>query len=1221
MFTATRQAEDQDEAPVTMGPAQMVNTLAEGQAAYVPTWVSAFSNENESGEVVPAQWAILGEKLQEATDLGDTIKNQEFSAKVANGSFIEDTVHRELLIQACAAARESMRKLPEMTKNKQFEKLCAKVVHLQSAADPEEDVATIAGSTGARLIVPTGKKPLSFFDWQYWTKFDPVRWWYADCCWGHPGRPTPYDIPYFVEMCLRKEELEYSTESEMTCQKIYKAPPINRWRNNHKSLHMFRTVWSMDAKIKGAYLHASRPANRKTMQAVCKLTPETLAECYATASEHKTIGALMRDESIPRNLRKALDAMQVATQDVIDTDGHRRLLRHEGNAFSTRYSAMAVFTTPNFPQQRHATMLLTRSDEHNPDRKISVEAPELPTLGDMFKLMADDPVGVAMADDLMFRLFLLHVVGVRRDCVSFRRGKKPPKLSEKTWIGYAASGTRIGFAGLPGAAVGPLESSGRWALHGHWRIFLPALHYKRLLELFDNNPETLKQNLREYFTCLLSSILSTMQGSVAQLPHLFNDGESALPVLPLLRSQGQWFNGKQYTWKSGLTEEDDMTSTLQKPNLPQVEAYPDDAYVPGHQHGSRGFKENITGTAISRLPHYRRCGAVFATATDKDGIIRATIVGLDGIVWRREFSKDVWELARQCILHMCGPSCWKYNKVKSMHGQVVTRTCRHECNHFVTVPEQAKKPKAKPRLAEGKRLRAAVAISEEAETNMKGRVLLIQTQPFEGRTQYFGLACLRCNWDVQDVRCILPGILTDILPSIGPQASWSWMNTDTPARMLPVLEKNWDELLLELSQTVRPSERTKECMEQMKECELLMLEAFVATHHTGFYVNSYTTKPGAMLAEFMLHLRTGLERLHAEFQAEDEQAKQLALETASRKKPVATSKRAARLLLRLNTAYTRCVHKGGPELVFPMLFGHMCYQTHLCWNVWTKTAVWRAMTAWRRSCKHLTSDPSDNTSMPAAARPQPEHMAYAHRGLLSLMPKGWRSHEGGVLSPDDEWFASAQEAYKSYLVTHQCEKALSEEELRSLVQVAQHNFDKDVQGELIEVDGAVVTANQLDDYIHRGEHPVLLHMSLYVYSCWVFRILKTEHMDDSQLRFPFRPEYKLASGYMQQLSVPERIPKLDGFTMPPPRPRTQNASADMEINNMYKSVVLRPMEWYQKGLAELPDPVSQYYMLHACPEQPDPMHPWSLETAFSSAWHAHLLQITVDLGNVTFPRH
>ena len=119
----------------------------------------------------------------------------------------------------------------------------------------------------------------------------------------------------------------------------------------------------------------------------------------------------------------------------------------------------------------------------------------------------------------------------------------------------------------------------------------------------------------------------------------------------------------------------------------------------------------------------------------------------------------------------------------------------------------------------------------------------------------------------------------------------------------------------------------------------------------------------------------------------------------------------------------------------------------------------------------MTSDCTSTATMPATARPQPDQMAYAHRGLLSLLPKTWTSHEGGVLNPNGEWFASPQEAYKSYLVTHQSEKALTEEELRNLVNLAQNNLGQAAQGDLLEVDGAVVTANQLDDYIHRGDHP------------------------------------------------------------------------------------------------------------------------------------------------------
>merc|ERR1712197_159369 len=104
----------------------------------------------------------------------------------------------------------------------------------------------------------------------------------------------------------------------------------------------------------------------------------------------------MRDtENVPAVLRRALDCMRLATQDVINTDGHRRLLRHEGNAYAGRFGASAILATPNFPQQKHATFLLTRSESEDPDFSLEVEHLDLGTLGDMLRKQADDPVGLA----------------------------------------------------------------------------------------------------------------------------------------------------------------------------------------------------------------------------------------------------------------------------------------------------------------------------------------------------------------------------------------------------------------------------------------------------------------------------------------------------------------------------------------------------------------------------------------------------------------------------------------------------------------------------------------------------------------------------------------------------------------------------------------------------------------------------------------------------------
>ncbi len=136
---------------------------------------------------------------------------------------------------------------------------------------------------------------------------------------------------------------------------------------------------------------------------------------------------------------------------------------------------------------------------------------------------------------------------------------------------------------------------------------------------------------------------------------------------------------------------------------------------------------------------------------------------------------------------------------------------------------------------------------------------------------------------------------------------------------------------------------------------------------------------GVGMAEFMKHLRTGVERKLEEIKAEDRRLQEEHTVTGSGPKWMPPSKKQAQLLLRIQTAYTRSKHVGGAQLVFPMLFGHMCYNTHRCWNVWVKTAAWRAHESWRRAyasaCPQPPRKPSDR-----------EQLAIAHRGCMVFLP-------------------------------------------------------------------------------------------------------------------------------------------------------------------------------------------------------------------------------------------
>ena len=135
-------------------------------------------------------------------------------------------------------------------------------------------------------------------------------------------------------------------------------------------------------------------------------------------------------------------------------------------------------------------------------------------------------------------------------------------------------------------------------------------------------------------------------------------------------------------------------------------------------------------------------------------------------------------------------------------------------------------------------------------------------------------------------------------------------------------------------------------------------------------------------------------------------------------------------------------------------------------------------------------------------------------------------------------------------------------------------------------------------------------MTLYVYSMWVSRV---EHMpskgENRQVVIPFAPAYKLAQGYVQLVTVVERVPKIDGYTMPPARTGGAGTVTDMELNAMFKSVLHRPTPPCCESKSVLQDPLQPDLLYHARPSDEDPLHPWSQNIAFSGSWNAYFLSV------------
>ena len=231
------------------------------------------------------------------------------------------------------------------------------------------------------------------------------RWCYEDCSW-YRQRTTLYDIQYFVKMCMLRQDDEYSTAEEET-EQFDIAARSKRCIRDWNTLSIMRFGCTFKSEGRTVYEQTVMGATMRSISAV-------IVEHYAAAVHHKTIGALGQDDGLLLYLRKALHTLQVPTQNII-----------------------AMWQ----------------------DRRESDNAQRIPMAGAMCKRMSGDPLDVAIVDDLLLRVFALHVVGVQEDCGS---------LPQRTCCSRRTCSIKCGVTGATRGAVGSFESCGYSPLHDHW---------------------------------------------------------------------------------------------------------------------------------------------------------------------------------------------------------------------------------------------------------------------------------------------------------------------------------------------------------------------------------------------------------------------------------------------------------------------------------------------------------------------------------------------------------------------------------------------------------------------------------------------------------------------------------------------------------------------------------------------------------------------------------
>ena len=214
--------------------------------------------------------------------------------------------------------------------------------------------------------------------------------------------------------------------------------------------------------------------------------------------------------------------MQMATSHVLGTDGHRRLCRHEGNAYTTLFGPPMEFCTPNLADGKQCLLLVVQNVKIDLDPTLDTQG-VVPKYRDMLLRLARDPVGQTLVFHLVMRLFFQHVLGVRPDCIETRRGAKRADPREWCTDGLAASACAPGIFGPVAAFRGEIEAQGRGSLHPHILVWLVQLSVSEVVELLHLDLEQFQRNIYAWMKATVAAVESVCQSSVRSLPRRFGD--------------------------------------------------------------------------------------------------------------------------------------------------------------------------------------------------------------------------------------------------------------------------------------------------------------------------------------------------------------------------------------------------------------------------------------------------------------------------------------------------------------------------------------------------------------------------------------------------------------------------------------------------------------------------------------------------------------------------
>ncbi|CAE7234073.1 unnamed protein product [Symbiodinium microadriaticum] len=264
-----------------------------------------------------------------------------------------------------------------------------------------------------KLVVPSEEHPSSMFDPGTWAMAYPDLFPYGD---GVPFlvRETQITALEVFQYLLCRDELSYTGPGEASYASF---------------LPVCYDVQRRLQLLRKSKAHVQRKGFSEHCNVIASVEPEALLKAIALKGEKADIRAIMQSPEVDSALKRALGDVLITTGDIVGMDGHRSQLRHRGHAAGWHFGSSTLFVTPNLADTRASLLLQLNSKAYALTADLVAEMPNLPTLPEMRRTLASDPVAQAKFFHLMLENFFLHVLGPgHRGAAARGRGSLHPHI-------------------------------------------------------------------------------------------------------------------------------------------------------------------------------------------------------------------------------------------------------------------------------------------------------------------------------------------------------------------------------------------------------------------------------------------------------------------------------------------------------------------------------------------------------------------------------------------------------------------------------------------------------------------------------------------------------------------------------------------------------------------------------------------------------------------------